>query len=519
MTQNGGIDPSRAPGHSQQRADTDITCDVLVVGGGVNGTGIARDLTGRGLTVVLCEQDDLASGTSSASTKLIHGGLRYLEHFEFRLVREALIERERLLGLAPHIIWPMSFVLPHTAGQRPAWMIRLGLMLYDRLGGRQRLPRSRAIRLDGAGEGQPLKAALKRGFVYSDCWVDDARLVVLNAVDAAARGARVLTRHRCEALTAERGTWHGRLVDRQAGGVVDVRARAVVNAAGPWVDRVQRHAMGSNAPRTVRLVKGSHLVTRRLYDGDHAYLFQHTDGRVVFLIPYEQDYSLIGTTEVDVADGPDRPAIEPHEIDYLLSAVGRYLTRPPHRSDIVTTYSGVRPLAGDEDGDASSVSRDYELELTGGDGGTPLVLNVYGGKITTYRALAEQAADQLVARLGGVDKPWTGQAPLPGGDMADGDFDGFLADLAARYGWLPPPMRYRLARAYGTRVHDLMSGAAGLADLGRDFGHTLFEREVAFLTEREWARTADDILWRRTKLGLAFTPAQIEHLSDFLTRR
>jgi glycerol-3-phosphate dehydrogenase len=478
---------------------SDRAVDLLVVGGGVNGTGIARDAAGRGLSVLLCEQDDLAQHTSSASSKLIHGGLRYLEHYEFRLVREALIEREVLLRAAPHIIWPLRFVLPHSPEQRPAWMIRLGLFLYDHLGGRERLPGSARLDLAHDPLGAPLKDQFGTGFAYADCWVEDARLVVLNAMDAAERGATILTRTRC--ATAERAErhWQVTLQPRDGGTTRTVQARALINASGPWVSRFLIEQLGRSALKKVRLVKGAHIVVPRLYDHESPYILQHTDGRVVFVIPYEQEFSLIGTTDSDYRGDPAEVAITDAEIDYLCAAVSRYFKRPVTSDQVRFAYAGVRPLFDDATGDVSAVTRDYAFDLDSD--GAPL-LSVFGGKITTYRKLAEHALEKLQPLLGFERRTWTHAQPLPGGDMPGADFDRFLDALIARCGWLPRPLARRYARAYGTRVDRLLNGAAGLDDLGENFGDGLYEAEVEYLTRYEWAVTDEDILWRRSKLAL-----------------
>ena len=473
----------------------------MVVGGGVNGTGIARDAAGRGLSVLLCEQDDLASHTSSASSKLIHGGLRYLEHYEFRLVREALIEREVLLRAAPHIIRPLRFVLPHDPGMRPAWLIRLGLLLYDHLGGRERLPGSRAIDLRRDPAGAPLKQTYRKAFAYADCWVDDARLVVLNAVDAALRGATILTRHRCAGAVRADGLWHATLEPTGGGLERVVRARCLVNATGPWVSRFLTDNLQLPALKRVRLVKGSHIVVPKLYDHDAPYILQHADRRVIFVIPYERDYALIGTTDLDYGDDPAAVAISGAEIAYLCAAVSRYFAAPVTPAQVRWSYSGVRPLYDDKAGDVSAVTRDYVFDLAHPDGAAPL-LSVFGGKITTSRRLAEHALDQLRSVLGFTAGAWTRNAPLPGGDMPGADFDAFLSDVRRRHPWLPADLARRYARAYGTRLERVLAGARDLDGLGEHLGDGLHEAEVDYLVRSEWALTAEDILWRRSKLGL-----------------
>ena len=477
--------------------------DLLVVGGGINGCGIARDAAGRGLSVVLCEQGDLAGATSSASSKLIHGGLRYLEHYEFRLVREALQERERLLALAPHIVWPLDFVLPHQGGLRPAWLVRAGLFLYDHLARRRRLPPTRGVRLDRDAMGAPLKPGFGRGFVYADCWVEDSRLVVLNARDAAARGARILPRTRLAAAAPEDGRWRCELVGPDGAAEV-VQARAVVNAAGPWVGDVLRRALGRNDTKQARLVKGSHIILPRLHDGDWAYILQNWDRRVVFVIPYEGSYSLVGTTDVPFEGDPAGVAISPEETGYLCDVVNRHFKHQVGPGDVVRSYSGVRPLYDDAAKDASAVTRDYVLDLEQPRGGGAL-LSVFGGKITTYRRLAEHAMEKLSAALP-CGPAWTATAPLPGGDLPDADFGRFAAGFAASHPFLPAPLALRLAHAYGSDAPAVLGGADSLDGMGRDFGGGLHGCEVDYLVAHEWAQTAEDILWRRSKLGLHVPP-------------
>ncbi len=491
---------------------------MLIVGGGINGAGIARDAAGRGLSVLLCEKGDLGSGTSSASTKLIHGGLRYLEYYEFRLVREALAEREVLLRAAPHVIRPMRFVLPHDKGQRPAWLIRLGLFLYDHLGGRQRLPGSRSIDLRRGAQGEPLLARFRRGFEYADCLVDDSRLVALNAVDAAAHGATILVRTRFRTARREDGLWRARLEPADgAGPPREVLARALVNASGPWVSGVLDDIPGHEPEQHMRLVKGSHIVVPRLYDGDHAYILQNADGRVVFIIPYEGEFSLIGTTEIEIHGDPGAVVAEAAEISYLCDAVNRYLRRPVRPADVVWSFSGVRPLY-DESGvgkSTSAVTRDYVLDLDGGQGAAPL-LSVFGGKITTYRRLAEHALEKLGPLLGIDRPPWTANAALPGGDVEGADFANLIARIRRDFPWLADALAVRYARAYGTRTGLLLAGAGSLADLGEDFGGGLYEAEVTYLRRHEWARTAEDILWRRSKLGLHMPGGAADRLAAWL---
>ncbi len=492
--------------------------DLLVVGGGVNGVGIARDAVGRGLSVLLCEQGDLAGATSSASSKLIHGGLRYLEYFELRLVREALGEREVLLRAAPHIIWPLRFVLPHDKSLRPAWMLRAGLFLYDHLGGRRSLPGSYGLDLRRAPEGGPLQERLRKGFVYSDCWVDDARLVALNALDARERGAEILTRVRATAARRVDGLWQVDLEPTGGGPSRQVQARALVNAAGPWVDQVLDSVAHATHKSGLRLVKGSHIVVPRLYEGDQAYILQNVDRRVVFVLPYGSRFSLIGTTDEPYHEDPAAVRITEEETAYLCEAVNLYLRQKVAPADVVWSYAGVRPLYDDASVDASAVTRDYVFDLDEGDGRTPL-LSVFGGKITTYRRLAEHALDKLAPLLATSKRGWTRTAVLPGGDLPGGDFARFLADLEAAKPWLPEGMAHRLARAYGTRVERWLGDARGLEDLGEHFGDQLYEAEVDYLCREEWVRNAEDMLWRRSKLGLEVDQETEGRLKAWLERR
>ncbi len=475
--------------------------DLFVIGGGINGAGIARDAAGRGLSVMLCEKDDLAQGTSSRSGKLIHGGLRYLEYYEFRLVREALIEREVLLESAPHIIWPMRFVLPHSPSDRPAWLVRLGLFLYDNLGGRKRLPATRTLDLRRDPEGAPIKPAYRKAFEYSDCWVDDGRLVVLNAIDARNRGAYVRTRTRCISARRADGLWVIEMEHTQTGARSAIRARALVNAAGPWVNDVMGHVVGLNTARSVRLVKGSHIVVRKFWEGSHAYLIQNTDRRVIFVNPYEDDLALIGTTDIPYHGAPEDVAAEPDEIAYLIAAVNRYFQTQLSPGDVVDAFSGVRPLYDDNAENPSAVTRDYVFEIDAGERNAPL-LSVFGGKITTFRKLSEHALAKLKPYLPHIGPDWTEKAVLPGGDIADADFDRFQAGIASRHPFLPASLAVHYARLYGTRADALLASARSLSDLGRQFGPDFFEREAVFLMDQEWAMTPADILDRRTKHGL-----------------
>jgi glycerol-3-phosphate dehydrogenase len=489
--------------------------DLFVIGGGINGCGIARDAAGRGFSVALAEMNDFASGTSSAATKLIHGGLRYLEHYEFRLVREALMEREVLWAMAPHIIWPMRFVLPFQKGSvRPAWLVRLGLFFYDHLGGRKLLPPTRTLDLKQDPAGKPLKPIFGRAFEYSDGWVDDARLVVLNARDASQRGALVL--HRSQVISARREAGLWRIETRDAAGeVTQHRARMLINAAGPWVDKVISGVLGRNDVRNVRLVQGSHIVVRRKFTDPRAYFFQNPDGRIIFAIPYEQDFTLIGTTDRDYTGDPRQVAITDDEIDYLCAAASEYFAEPVHRKDIVWTYSGVRPLFDDGATKAQEATRDYVLKVEGKTGEAPL-LNVFGGKLTTYRRLAEHALEKIGEAIGDKGAPWTAGSHLPGGAFGPEDYDREVAALRARFPFLSERHAQRLVRCYGTDATQLLD-ASGLPEiLGRHFGGTLYEAEVRWLIDNEWAVTAEDILWRRTKQGLFLSREEVAVLEEYL---
>jgi glycerol-3-phosphate dehydrogenase len=480
--------------------------DLVVAGGGINGAGIAADAAGRGLSVLLVEKADLGGATSSASSKLIHGGLRYLEHFEFRLVREALQEREVLLANAGHIIWPQRFVLPQVAGGRSSMMLRAGLFLYDHLGQRQLIPPSASLDLRRDPAGYALRRELTHGFSYWDCRVDDARLVVLNALAAADRGAVIETRTTLRSARVRDGKWHVTIAG--AGGAREVGARALVNATGPWVRDVGGD-IGGCAPHAtpLRLVKGSHIVVPRISGANDAYLCQSADDRVVFAIPYEERFTLIGTTEVAYAGDPAAAATGRDEVDYLLALTRLFFAAPPVREDIVWSFSGVRPLYDDDaDASASAVTRDYRFELSETQG-APL-LSVLGGKLTTYRRLAEAALAKLAPYFPGMGKPWTARSPLPGGDLGEGGLAGFVKDLCRRHRGFGAAFLGRLARRYGTFVDDVLDGASTEADLGQTLGGGLTEREVVYLREREWAREPEDILWRRTKCALHMSPGQ-----------
>ncbi|NDW52792.1 glycerol-3-phosphate dehydrogenase [Aliiroseovarius sp. PrR006] len=513
--------------------------DLLIIGGGINGCGIARDATGRGLRVCLSEMNDLASATSASSTKLFHGGLRYLEYFEFRLVREALIERENLLRAMPHISWPMRFVLPfHDSmrfdtttptskllgavmpwmkGRRPAWMIRLGLFIYDHLGGREILPATSRIALHSAIEGKGLNPKFEKAYEYSDCWVEDSRLVVLNARDAQMRGAQIRTRSKVISAEVSDGIWHVEMENADTGDKTTVTAAMVVNASGPWVGDVLRTTLCSNSQDSVRLVRGSHIVTKKLFDHDKCYFFQGTDGRIIFAIPYETDFTLIGTTDQDHDDASIKPECTPEERDYLITFINEYLAKPISADDVVWTYSGVRPLYNDGASSASAATRDYVLKLDT-TRGAPF-LNVFGGKITTYRCLAEGAMEEIEKVLPVTAKPWTAGVALPGGDFAVDGVDALVAQVKQTFAFLSDRWALRLVRAYGTEVPDVLGNAQDKKDLGQDFGADLFQREVQWLMENEFVRTAEDVVWRRSKLGLRMSSAQISALDDWIKAR
>jgi glycerol-3-phosphate dehydrogenase len=516
---------------AQTSQQPDQAYDLLVVGGGINGAGIARDAVGRGLRVILCEQHDLAQHTSSASTKLIHGGLRYLEYYEFKLVRKALQEREVLLRVAPHIIAPLRFVMPHDSNQRPAWMVRAGLLMYDHLAKREFLPPSRGIRLRGHVAGAPLKGDYRRGFVYSDGWVDDARLVVLNALDARERGARILTRTKCVAARRVSGEGYGlggqaghgwlATLEDASGKQTEIRARAIVNAAGPWTAQFAGSVSGASTAYGLRLIKGSHIVVPRLFDHAYAYIFQNPDKRIIFAIPFQKDFTLIGTTDLEYTGDPGKVSINADEVDYLCQMASRYFTKEITKDDVVWTYSGVRPLLDDNSQNASAITRDYVLQCDD-EGGAPM-LNVWGGKITTYRKLSEEALEMLLPHLGVTAGAWTAQAFLPGGDLEQPgmlvksyNFDTFLAKFTAQFPWLPETLALRYARCYGSRAARMLGAAAHMGDLGEELAPGLFEVEARYLFATEWAKSAEDILWRRTKIGLYCTPQHVERLQQWL---
>ncbi len=522
MAKTGSARIERAAGHLIVQ-DRPRECDLLVVGGGINGTGIARDAAGRGLGVLLAEQDDLGAHTSSSSTKLVHGGLRYLEHYDFGLVRKSLAEREVLLRNAPHIVWPLRFLIPHDPSMRPVWMIRIGLFLYDHLARREILPGSETVDLRRHETGVPLKEHWRAGIMYSDGWVDDARLVVLNALDAHERGATVLCRTRCVRARRESVDWVAEL-QAADGRRITVRSRALINAAGPWAASFLCEAVHQQHVRPLRLVKGSHIVVRKLFEHPYAYIFQNPDKRIVFAIPFEGEFTLVGTTDVEIGGDPGEARISAAEVDYLCTMINRYFRRQISPADVVWSYSGVRPLL-DDGADASSVTRDYKLEL---DAEGPPLLSVWGGKITTYRALAEEAVDMLARPLAIGQGGWTAAAPLPGGDLgtvveASGDpmedFERFCTLQGQRRPWLPAALVRRYARAYGTRMERMLGNAASLPQLGEEVLPGLYAAELEYLIRQEWAQTAEDILWRRSKLGLHLPADAGDRLTRWLQRR
>ena len=492
-----------------------MTYDLFIIGGGINGCSIARDAAGRGISVFLAEMNDLASGTSSASTKLIHGGLRYLELYEFRLVREALMEREVLLKSAPHIIWPLRFVLPHHQGLRPRWLIRLGLFLYDHLGGRKILPPTRSVDLTKDVTGIPLKAEYTNAFEYSDCWVEDSRFVVLNARDAANKGAIICTRTKVVSARSNGGIWEIDIISAN-GKTETINAKVLVNAAGPWVGEVLRNVIGSNDPDKIRQVKGSHLVVDKLYDHDRCYIFQNADGRICFVIPYETNFTLIGTTDEDHQGEPGKPEITEAETDYLLGAVSEYFKKPVSRNMIRWSYAGIRPLYDDGASKAQAATRDYVLKLDQLADQAP-VLSVFGGKITTSRKLAEHALEKLAAFFPNAGGPWNRDTSLPGGDLPVADVASYILEKQNAYSFLKPANVLRLFKAYGTDIDKLMNGARFGSDLGAFFG-PISAREVEYLRDNEWAVTADDILWRRSKLGLHMSAAEQRALRAYMEK-
>lgn len=491
--------------------------DIFIIGGGVNGCGVARDAAGRGYSVYLAEMNDLASGTSSASTKLVHGGLRYLEHYEFRLVREALTERERLWAIAPHIIRPLRFVLPLHDGLRPKWLLRLGLWLYDHIGGRKLLPKSQGVDLRKSESGGPLSLRYRDAFEYSDCWVDDARLVVLNAMDAAQRGAEIHPHAKVVSAKRDADGWSV-IVQPDDGPRQTIRARMLINAAGPWVDQVLSVMEHTDNPAHIRMVKGSHIVVNKLYNHDKCYMFQNADGRVVFAIPYETDFTLIGTTDEDFEGDPADAAISSVELTYLCDVASEYFIRPVTRADVVWAYAGVRPLYDDGASAAQEATRDYVLAMDAGEH-SPALLTIFGGKLTTYRRLSEEVLEHVEEVLGARGKPWTLDAPLPGGAFPVDGIDGQIRQLRERYTFLTPHNARRMITHYGTLAAEILGDAQSVADLGADFGGGLSAREVEYLIANEWAHSADDILWRRSKLGLIVSKRDVQALETYLEKR
>ena len=503
---------------SPKNAEHAETYDLFIVGGGVNGAGIAADAQGRGLSVMLCEQNDLASATSSASSKLIHGGLRYLEHYEFRLVREALAEREVLLKNAPHLIKPLRFILPHRPHLRPAWMIRIGLFLYDHLSTRNQLPGSRGVKLLAGTTENPLSEAIEYGFKYSDCRVDDSRLVVSNAISAAENGAKILTRTRCQSAYRKDGLWHISMEDVDTGKITYCRARGLVNASGPWAQKFIESKLQAKSPRGVRLIKGSHFVVPKMYDGDQAYILQNEDQRIVFVIPYNNDFTMIGTTDKEYIGDPKDVAIDDEERAYLVDVVNKHFSKQITTDDIVWDWSGVRPLCDDESSSPSAITRDYTLELETDENRKAPLLSIFGGKITTYRKLSEAAVATLEPFYPNMGNPWTRDAALPGGDI-DIEFGQWIESVHNSYPWLSQRHLERVCNAYGSRVHLALGGAKEQSELGECFGADLTASEVDYLIREEWARSAQDIIWRRSKLGLYLNQEQIARLEEYIQER
>lgn len=495
-----------------------MTRDLFIIGGGINGVGIARDAAGRGLSVTLAEQNDLASATSSASTKLFHGGLRYLEYYEFRLVREALMEREVLLNAMPHISHPMRFLLPLHKAMRPAWLLRMGLFLYDHLGGRKILPPTRSVALTANPLGKPLKSHFNRAFEYSDCWVDDARLVSLNARDAKERGAEILTQSEVTHAKRTADGWTIHVMDKTNGQTQTYTAKVLINAGGPWVGNVIDNVVESRSTETVRLVRGSHIVVKKRFDHDRCYIFQNNDGRIAFAIPYENDFTLIGTTDIDHDGKPGEAVCSNEEIQYLCELISEYFEHPVTPDEVVWTYAGVRPLYDDKAKNAAAATRDYVLRIDEANG-VPL-LNIFGGKITTYRRLAEAAVEKLSPYFkdkADIDKKWTAGVPLPGGDFTVDERDELVGKISKDFAFIDKKEARRLVRLYGTQAYEFLDHAKSRADLGEDFGHHLSEAEVKHLIKYEFARCADDVLWRRTKLGLYFDEQQTQSLENWFT--
>ncbi len=488
--------------------------DLVIIGGGINGTAIAADAAGRGLSVLLCEQYDLAQATSSASSKLIHGGLRYLEQFEFGLVRESLKEREILLRKAPCLILPQQFIMPHN-NTRPAWLIRIGLFIYDYLGGKSHIPKSKQVKFVNSNYGKPLKPSIKKGFSYYDCWTDDSRLVVLNALCAKQHGADIITRTQFVKAERHANNWEVTLSTGNTPQQYSVQTKCLVNAAGPWVDTILRNRIATASEHQLALVKGSHIVTKKLYQGEHAYMLQNNDQRVIFVIPFNDSYSLIGTTDVNYQGDPHDVKISPKEIDYLCNAVNQYFSTPIKKENIVWSYSGVRPLVAETAEKASKLSRDYKIELDFSHEEAP-ILSVFGGKITTHRHLAEQALNKLEQFFPNMTTAWTANSQLPGGNIKDNDLIAYDRVIQQRFPWLSTELRQRYIHAYGTLLEKMLDQKQSLSDLGQDFGHGLYKVEVDYLCNNEWAQTAEDILWRRSKLGLKLTKEEAKRLTTYL---
>jgi glycerol-3-phosphate dehydrogenase len=497
---------------------TPETTDLLIIGGGINGAGIAADAAGRGLSVILCEQNDLASATSSASSKLIHGGLRYLEHYEFRLVKEALAEREVLLHNAPHLVEPMRFTLPHRRHLRPGWMIRTGLFMYDHLTKRNTLEGTKTINFK---PGSPLKAEIKKGYQYSDCWVDDARLVVTNALMAKRHHARILTQTRCvEAIRIDdENVWKATLLDKTSQTKQTVYARAIVNAAGPWVSQFIKESMHLKPAKGMRLIKGSHIIVPRIHNFEGAFILQNDDQRIVFVIPYQDKFSLIGTTDKEYQGDPSHVAIDEDEIQYLIKIANAHFVHQIQPKDVVSSYSGVRPLCDDESDSPSAITRDYTLEIEDNGRGTLPLLSIFGGKITTYRKLAESALEKLEPYFESMQSKWTASSPLPGATHATRNREDIKTLVQEIHDWLPETMLNRFCRSYGLLCLKFLGKAKSLTDLGMHFGGDLYRAEVDYLIEEEWAKTADDILWRRTKLGLHLSEREQQALEAYMKPR
>jgi glycerol-3-phosphate dehydrogenase len=508
--------PNHTSGATQKSVDTSICYDLFIVGGGINGCGIAADASSRGLGVALCEQSDLASATSSASSKLIHGGLRYLEHYEFRLVREALAEREILLSKAPHLIKPLRFVLPHRPHLRPAWMIRTGLFMYDHLTRRNQLPASKSLKLLGDASNNPLQSSINRAFEYSDCRVDDARLVISNAMSAQEHGAHIMVKTRCISAKRENGLWQICLQNLQSGEHRTISAKALVNAAGPWAQRFIEDHLKTQSPRQIRLIKGSHFVTKKLYQGDQAYILQNEDQRIVFVIPYNDDFTLVGTTDKAFNGDPKEVRMDDDEERYLLDIVNAHFKQNITSDNVLWRYAGVRPLCDDESSSPSAMTRDYTLELQTNQENQAPLLSIFGGKITTYRRLAEAALKSLKPYFPALPDSITEHSILPGGEIGDTPFDIWSVLVQQQYEWLDSDICKRLCNAYGARIHQLLSGCAGMSQLGQHFGAGLYQREVDYLITYEWATTADDIIWRRSKLGLRLSTPQVNQLQNYL---